>query len=128
MKVYPKVTGSLCANTHPGSYTGQDAFNDMLPVIENYSGGGVSQLHLMQAITKEQEQEMEKNENSSVSAGRKYVLRRLTPLECCRLQGFPDWWTDGIDGSDSALYKMWGNGVALPCVADVLGRIAKELG
>ena len=32
MKVYPKITGALCANSHPGSYTGQDAFNDMLPV------------------------------------------------------------------------------------------------
>lgn len=34
MKVYPTRTGALCANSHPGSYTGQDAFNDMLPVIE----------------------------------------------------------------------------------------------
>ena len=59
--------------------------------------------------------------------GRKYVLRRLTPTECARLQGFPDWWVDGADGSDSAIYKMWGNGIALPCAADVLGRIAKEL-
>ena len=58
---------------------------------------------------------------------RKYVLRRLTPTECARLQGFPDWWCDGADGSDSAMYKMWGNGIALPCAADVLGRIAKEL-
>ena len=58
---------------------------------------------------------------------RKYVLRRLTPTECARLQGFPDWWCDGADGSDSAKYKMWGNGIALPCAADVLGRIAKEL-
>jgi len=59
--------------------------------------------------------------------GRKYVLRRLTPLECARLQGFPDWWVDGAEGSDSAIYKMWGNGIALPCAADVLGRIAKEM-
>lgn len=58
---------------------------------------------------------------------RKYVLRRLTPLECGRLQGFPDWWVDGANGSDSNVYKMWGNGVALNCCADVLGRIAKEL-
>jgi len=58
---------------------------------------------------------------------RKYVLRRLTPLECCRLQGFPDWWCDGAGGSDSAIYKMWGNGIALPCAADVLGRVAKEI-
>jgi len=58
---------------------------------------------------------------------RKYVLRRLTPMECARLQGFPDWWTDGVEGSDSAKYKMWGNGIALPCAADVIGRIAKEM-
>lgn len=65
--------------------------------------------------------EMEENN------GRKYVLRRLTPLECCRLQGFPDWWEDGVDGSDSARYRMWGNGIALPCAADVLRRIAKTV-
>ena len=57
---------------------------------------------------------------------RKYIVHRLTPLECCRLQGFPDWWEDGVDGSDSARYKMWGNGIALPCAYDVLRRIAKE--
>ena len=87
-----------------------------------------------------------------------YIVRRLTPVECCRLQGFPDWWCCnlGTDDpteeemifwrdvfethrkivthaskpktdnqirkwlkqpySDSAAYKMWGNGVALPCV------------
>lgn len=58
---------------------------------------------------------------------RKYVIRRLTPMECARLQGFPDWWCDGANGSDSAQYKMWGNGIALPCAADVIGRLAKEL-
>lgn len=58
---------------------------------------------------------------------RKYIVRRLTPTECARLQGFPDWWTDGADGSDSAQYKLWGNGIALPCAYDVIGRIEKEL-
>ena len=95
-----------------------------------------------------------------------YTVRRLTPTECARLQGFPDWWcsdlgtekpTDAevyewykifetyrkITGSgskpktdkqirafladphsDSAEYKMWGNGVALPCVYFVLSGIA----
>ena len=43
-----------------------------------------------------------------------YVVRRLTPLECCRLQGMPDFWTDGVEGSDAARYKLWGNGMALP--------------
>lgn len=66
-----------------------------------------------------QEEKMEEKE-------RKYVLRRLTPVECARLQGFPDWWCDGADGSDSAQYRLWGNGIALPCAVDVLGRIAEE--
>lgn len=94
-----------------------------------------------------------------------YIVRRLTPTECARLQGFPDWWcsdlgterpTDAevyewykifetyrkVTGSgskpksdkqiraflanphsDSAEYKMWGNGVALPCVYFVLSGI-----
>lgn len=60
-------------------------------------------------------------------SGKKYVLRRLTPVECARLQGFPDWWCDGTNGSDSAQYKLWGNGIALPCAVDVLGRIAEEI-
>ena len=59
--------------------------------------------------------------------GRKYIVRRLTPTECARLQGFPDWWCDGADGSDSAVYKAYGNGLALPCANDVLRRIANEL-
>ena len=43
-----------------------------------------------------------------------YIVRRLTPLECCRLQGMPDGWEEGVSGSDAARYKMWGNGMALP--------------
>ena len=58
---------------------------------------------------------------------RRYFVRRLTPLECCRLQGFPDWWEDGVDGSDSARYKMWGNGMALPCVLYVMEGIVDEM-
>lgn len=65
------------------------------------------------------------NINYLVSKKRKYIVRRLTPTECARLQGFPDWWTDGADGSDSAKYKLWGNGIALPCAEDVIGRIAR---
>lgn len=82
---------------------------------------------------------------------RKYIVRRLTPLECCRLQGFPDWWVYGceakpvsswwtdndvwmrvidphgeVPGSDSAIYKMWGNGMALPCMLYVLSGMEEE--
>lgn len=95
-----------------------------------------------------------------------YIVRRLTPVECARLQGFPDWWCadlaipDPSDAdiafwsevwetwrqvtnpkgkpktekqirkwladpyTDSAEYKLWGNGVALPCTYFVLSGIA----
>lgn len=59
--------------------------------------------------------------------GRKYIVRRLTPNECALLQGFPEWWTKDVPGGDGNAYRMWGNGIALPCAADVLGRIAKEI-
>ena len=44
------------------------------------------------------------------------LIRRLTPLECERLQGFPDGWTNIPGASDSARYKALGNSVAIPCV------------
>lgn len=95
-----------------------------------------------------------------------YIVRKLTPTECARLQGFPSWWGQNLEintptdddvkywqgvfddwksvtspnsksktpkqikkwlcnpHSDSAEYKMWGNRVALPCVAFVLSGIA----
>lgn len=100
-----------------------------------------------------------------------YIVRRLMPLECARLQGFPDWWTANLGtkeediteemmifwrevfethrkvvtgvskpktdnqirkwlinpDSDSAEYKMWGNGVALPCVLYVMEGVAEVL-
>jgi len=55
------------------------------------------------------------------------LIRRLTPLECERLQGFPDGWTDIPDASDSARYKALGNSVAIPCVEFVLHGIAAVL-
>ncbi len=58
---------------------------------------------------------------------RRNLIRRLTPLECERLQGFPDGWTDIPDASDSARYKALGNSVAIPCVEFVLRGIAAVL-
>lgn len=58
------------------------------------------------------------------------LIRRLTPLECERLQGFPDYWTDIPGASDSARYKALGNSVAVPCVDFVMNgiRLAIEAG
>jgi DNA (cytosine-5)-methyltransferase 1 len=49
------------------------------------------------------------------------AVRRLTPLECERLQGFPDGWTEGQ--SDAARYRELGNAVAVPCVEWVARRV-----
>lgn len=95
----------------------------------------------------------------------KYTVRRLTPTECARLQGFPDWWCEDLGNpnptdeelafwtevwethrkvvshsskpktekqirkwlsephTDASAYKMWGNGIALPCAVFVLSGI-----
>ena len=48
------------------------------------------------------------------------LIRRLTPLECERLQGFPDGWTNIPGASDSARYRALGNSVAIPCVEFIM--------
>ena len=56
--------------------------------------------------------------------GRPYAVRRLTPLECERLQGFPDGWTkyrhDGRQIGDTRRYEMLGNSIAVPCAAYIV--------
>lgn len=57
-----------------------------------------------------------------------YAVRRLTPLECERLQGFPDNWTNIPGASDTARYKAIGNSVAIPCVQFIMRRIKEVIG
>lgn len=52
------------------------------------------------------------------------TVRRLTPMECERLQGFPDGWTEGQ--ADSNRYKQMGNAVAVPVVEWIIGRMVEE--
>jgi len=56
-----------------------------------------------------------------------YIVRRLTPTECARLQGFPDDWCSDVPHSDSAEYKLWGNGIALPCLLPMMKSMADIL-
>jgi len=49
------------------------------------------------------------------------IVRRLTPTECERLQGYPDGWTEGQP--DSARYRQLGNSVAVPCVEWIARRL-----
>jgi len=54
------------------------------------------------------------------------LVRRLTPTECERLQGFPDGWTDGQ--ADSNRYKQMGNAVAVPVVEWIINGIRRQSG
>lgn len=73
-------------------------------------------------------------ESVNVTVGEKFAVRRLTPLECERLQGYPDGWTDIGEytdstgkkrkASDAARYKALGNSIALPPWKWVLKRIS----
>jgi len=69
------------------------------------------------------------NYQNPVRAG--YIVRRLTPTECERLQGFPDGWTrfgaDDKEISDTRRYQMLGNSVAVPCVAYIMSGVAAQI-
>ena len=60
-----------------------------------------------------------------------YSVRRLTPIECERLQGWPDNYTNvplkGKPATDSARYKALGNGMAQPCARWIIQRIVEEV-
>lgn len=53
--------------------------------------------------------------------GRGREIRRLTPVECERLQGFPDGWTDGV--SETQRYKQMGNSISVPVILEILKKI-----
>ena len=56
-----------------------------------------------------------------------YLIRRLTPLECEALQGFPNFWTRTEGASDSSRYKALGNSVAIPCVEFIMRNLATAM-
>lgn len=62
---------------------------------------------------------------AGMAALKDQLVRRLTPVECERLQGFPDDWTEGQ--SDSQRYKQMGNAVAVPVVEWIIQGISDTL-
>ena len=54
-------------------------------------------------------------------------IRKLNPRECAKLQGMPSWWASDIEHKDAEEYKMWGNGVALPCALYIAEGIKLKL-
>ena len=70
---------------------------------------------------------VEHDARSTDSVDSDYIVRRLIPTECARLQGFPDDWCADVPHSDSAEYKLWGNGIALPCILPMMKAMRKVL-
>lgn len=157
---YQQTTGTLSPGAHAGSYNGQDAYNDMLVVsseisptlrakandpyredmaayiasvdCRNFCEGG----EINGTLQAKESRGQSLNLNNTVRQN--MVVRRLTPMECERLQGFPDGWTDIGDytdstgkkrkTSDSARYKALGNSIALPFWQWMLRRMCEISG
>lgn len=66
------------------------------------------------------------NAGGQLAVATQWAVRRLTPRECERLQGFPDDWTDIPDAADGPRYKSLGNSMAVPVMAWIGRRIAAE--
>ncbi len=91
---YQKVTGPLMANSHPGSYTGQDAYSDMLITdgIRSFTPSQFGQYQEDCGTLRANGGDYGGGSENLVQ--QHYTVRRLTPTECERLQGFPDDWTN----------------------------------
>lgn len=168
-----QVSGTLTANNAGGGQRmpDKDNFNCIIEKKPQLaSGNAVTGCLMASGYDKLGAQEMFSGDYTVIDAKEPhYIVRRLTPLECCRLQGFPDWWCSNLETdnptesdiefwrevfethrtvisgtskpktdkqiikwlkdpySDSAIYKMWGNGIALPNALFVMQGIAEEL-
>lgn len=168
---YQNVTGTLNPGGHPGSYNGQDAYNDMLITgdahekdafmhrggetaqtldASYYKGPGarngkereiIAEEPIMMSDRKGHNGITDDGTATTLTAQEKErplvgasIVRRLTPKECERLQGMPDDWSRyGINEngevyelSDSARYRLQGNGIATPFWRWLMKRISAQ--
>ena len=110
---------------------------DLAPTINKQAGTGGNNLPLVTAVQVQWASVGGQIENDSAQALRagaehnyQFIrnglsVRRLTPTECERLQGFPDGWT--TQESDSARYRMLGNAVAVPVIRWIAKRIGESI-
>lgn len=165
---FSKVHRSLCATDGPKGISGQmmNEPEENFVALPVYSSSKDS--HFTSALKNKAHCLYASDYKEPQLINVQYIVRRLTPTECARLQGFPDWWCDDLGTeeptaddvkfwrqvfethrkvlgtsskpksdsqiirwlknphSDSAEYKMWGNGVALPCVRYIMHNIAER--
>ena len=106
-----------------------DGFKKALPSLKSNSGAQYNELLVqpLRFLNRNQknfgEEAMTVDPTNSTGIKQGTSIRRLTPVECERLQGFPDGWTEGI--SDTQRYKCLGNAVTVN-VIEYLGHKIKE--
>ena len=127
---YQKVTGPLMANSHPGSYCGQDAYSDMFVTERRYADelGWHTDSSYIDSKQCRGGQRMPDKENFNAVIEEnemETVVRRLTPLECERLQGFPSEKKWNVEEMTKDEYIAWnlaeGNIIADPKTGKVYG-------
>ena len=133
--IHPSGNGILIAGKLPGNHDQNSRVydtNGLAPTLSTMQGGGQEPKIIQRGHGYNQGGEhdiaptLTRNsyqENNYLSDG--FRIRKLTPRECWRLQGFPDWAFDKAQevNSNSQLYKQAGNSVTV----NVIGAIAKEL-
>ena len=94
---------------------------DIRTTVIIFYGNRVDDVRLQDSVINTLQARMGTGGNNMPMVARESQVRRLTPVECERLQGFPDDWTAGQ--SDSARYKQMGNAVAVPVVEWLIQNI-----
>ncbi len=112
------VAGSLGGGTPGRGWSGDTDRMTFLPVVSFGGNKSASQTRRVDHTAPA----LQASPTSTPAVG----VRRLMPVECERLQGFPDGWTDGQ--SDSARYRQLGNAVAVPVVEWIARRIVEREG
>lgn len=123
-RTYQDVVGALCSGDEKG--IGNQYVEQGKCIIDDGPSvfGGTGYADFDEGISTLRASGGTNGGGSENLAVKRNLVRRLTPLECERLQGFPDGWTNIEKAADSPRYKARGNSVAIPCVNFVMRGIA----
>ena len=125
-EVFP-IQGTVIGRSDEAGPQGKGFANDGEPMftLDRVSGHGVAMaFDTFNQSVSDKNQTIKSHSANNENIGtvlEKSTVRRLTPTECERLQGFPDGWTEGQ--ADSHRYKQMGNAVAVPVVQWIIDRI-----
>ena len=123
------LSPTLRAMNHVGSHA--NGGGQMAVAFAENQQGAVYEADVLQALNRGGGKPGQSYPAVRVGLDDNWQVRRLTPTECERLQGFSDNWTDvpyrGKKAADGPRYKSLGNSWAVPCGAWIIGRIAERL-